>query len=173
MNHQAGLIAIFSDRDALYAALRELKSARLEVREVYSPSGQHGLDEALGWKRSPVRFFTLGGGIAGAASGFGLAAYSARQWNFIVGGRPVLAWIPFGVVGFEFTILLAVLFTVAGMLICCRLPQRVDHGRYDSRFSQDKFGILVACPGERREEAEVLLKETGAEEIHEHTIAQP
>ena len=37
-----------------------------------------------GMKPSPVRFFTLTGGILGVGSGFGLAVYTAAQWKFIV-----------------------------------------------------------------------------------------
>jgi len=172
MEQQTGLIAVFSDPDTLGAAVKELGQARLEVSTIYSPTGHHALGEAMGLKPSPVRSFTLIGGLLGTAAGFGLSAYTAAQWSFNVGGRPVFAWVPFVVVGFECTILLAVLFTVAGMLICSRLPQSAPPGHYDSRFTRDKFGILIACPCARRDEAEALLKRAGAEEIHEHRSAQ-
>jgi molybdopterin-containing oxidoreductase family membrane subunit len=125
------------------------------------------MSEALGLKPSPVRYFTLLGGIAGGISGLGLSAFAASQWHLITGGRPIFAWIPFVVVGFEFTILLAVLFTVAGMLITSRLPQRVIPNHYDSRFTRDKFGIIIHCPAGRYDEAKALLKGAGAEEVHE------
>ena len=172
MDQQTGLIAVFSDPDTLYTTIQELRQVRLEVSTVYAPAGHHALVKALGLKPSPVRFFTLIGGLAGAAAGFGLSAYTAAQWDFNVGGRPVFAWIPFVVVGFECAILLAVLFTVAGMLICSRLPQRVPPGHYDSRFTRDKFGLLIYCPAGRCDEAKALLKGAGAEEVHEqHPIA--
>lgn len=168
MEQQTALIAIFSDPHTLLTAVNELKQARLEVGTVYSPTGHQELGEALGLKPSPVRLFTLMGGIAGTVAGFSLSAYTASQWHLIVGGRPVLSWVPFVVVGFEFTILLAVLFTVAGLLICGRLPQPVIPGHYDSRFTRDKFGILMQCPPGRRDEVEALLRGNGAEEVHEY-----
>jgi molybdopterin-containing oxidoreductase family membrane subunit len=97
-----------------------------------------------------------------------LAVYAAVQWHLIAGGRPVVAWIPFVVVGFEFTILLGVLCTVAGMLLSCRLPRPITADHYDSRFTLDKFGIVISCAPERCDEATDLLKGAGAEEIHEH-----
>jgi molybdopterin-containing oxidoreductase family membrane subunit len=164
---QTTLTAVFSHFDKALAAVKALQQAQLEVVNVCSPSAHRDMSEALGLKPSPVRYFTLLGGIAGGISGLWLAVYAASQWQIGPGGRPVVAWIPFVVVGFEFTILLAVLCTVAGMLISCRLPRRTLPRWYDRRFTRDKFGLLIYCPAGRCDEAKALLKRAGAEEIHE------
>jgi hypothetical protein len=36
---------------------------------------------------------------------------------------------------------------------------------YDPRFSEDRFGILVACSKENVRKVEEILKSSGAEEI--------
>jgi len=114
-----------------------------------------------------VRYFTLCGGLLGAIGGVSLASYAHLQWSFITSGKPVLAWIPFVVIGFEFTILLGVLFTIAGLLINARLPRIRVPDAYDPRFSLDRFGILVSCREEEKESVSKLLREAGAEELRE------
>lgn len=167
MHQPTTITAIFSHVDAVLAAVKALKQARLEPVTVYSPAPHHELSRALQLKPSRVRLFTLLGGIAGGISGFSLAVYAAVQWHLISGGRPVVAWIPFVVVAFEFTILLGVLCTVTGMLLAARLPRLAIPDHYDRRFTLDKFGVVIRCDSERRDEAAGLLMGAGAEELHE------
>jgi hypothetical protein len=87
--------------------------------------------------------------------------------KFTVSGKPIVPWIPFVIVGFEFLILFGVLLSFAGMLIHSRLPQRALPAYYDPRFSDDRFGLLIVCRQDEREKIAGLLKEAGAEEIHD------
>lgn len=161
------LLGIFAHADALLAAISRLKESGGSIRTVFSPVPLHGLQEALKTRPSPVRYGTLLGAILGVLGGFSLAAYSNLQWEFITGGKPVLAWIPFVVVGFEFSILLGVLFTVGSMLIISRLPRFHLPGPYDPRFSVDRFGVLVDCREEEKEMFSSILRDSGAEEVRE------
>jgi len=70
-------------------------------------------------------------------------------------------------VGFEFTILLGIIFTLAGLLIQTRLPRVRIPNHYDPRFTQDRFGIVVSCGEAEREIVFKILKDAGAEEVHE------
>ncbi len=167
MASKAELLGIFAHADALLAAISRLKESGGHIRTVFSPVPLHGIQEALKTRPSPVRYCTLLGGTLGVVSGFSLAAYSNLQWEFITGGKPVLAWVPFVVVGFEFTILLGVLFTVASMLIISRLPRFCLPRSYDPRFSMDRFGVWVDCEGAEKELLSGILKDSGAEEVRE------
>jgi hypothetical protein len=145
-----GILGIFPYFDDLLKTLKDLKASGFSVRDVYSPFPRPEIRKALGQKPSPVRFFTLLGGSLGAAAGIGLASYAHLQWAFVTGGKPVLAWIPFVVVGFEFTILFGVLFTLGSFLLAGRMPNLRLPGHYDPRFSEDRFGVFVACAGGER-----------------------
>lgn len=165
---QLKLVGIFSYFDDLLSAIRAAKEKKLRIRTVYSPTPHHEIREALGVAGlSSVRVYTLAGGILGALSGVGLTLYTCAQWMFVVSGKPPLPAVPTVIVAFEFTILLAVLFTVAGLLINARLPRYKLPGEYDPRFSEDHFGVVVLCAESDRRNVEQILMESGAEEIHE------
>ena len=161
------LLGIFTHADAALAAISRLKESGGSIRTVFSPVPLHGIQEVLRVRPSPVRYCTLLGGILGVVSGFSLASYSNLKWGLITGGKPVLAWLPFVVVGFEFTILLGVLFTVVSMLIISRLPRFHLSGPYDPRFSVDRFGVLVDCARAEKELLSGILRDSGAEEVRE------
>ena len=71
------------------------------------------------------------------------------------------------VVGFEFTILFGVLFTLLSMLIYGRLPRFRLPKYYDPHFSVDRFGVLAEGEEENREKVIKMLQESGAEEVRE------
>ncbi len=96
-----------------------------------------------------IGWFTLAGGIIGFVAGFSLAIFTSVQWELIVGGKPVIALIPFVIVGFEGTILLAVFGNIIGLLTQMRIPSDKWLKHYDSRCSGDHFGVLASCePGQ-------------------------
>jgi hypothetical protein len=167
MSDTKPVMAIFAYLDDILGAIRSLRESRIEIMDVHSPLLSHEIIEALGVKRSPVRFFTLTGGILGIITGFSLAIYTAAQWHFIVSGKPPVPTIPYVIEGFEFCILLSVFFNLGGMLLLSRLPRRKLPAHYDLRITEDRFSMLLHCPEARLREIRHLLKEAGAEEIHD------
>jgi len=166
---EPALMGIFSYADDLLKALNGLEESRARFI-VYSPSNVAEIQDALKKGPSPVRYFTLFGGLFGLISGFALAVYTVLQWRFIVSGKPIIPWIPFVIVGFEFLILCGVLVSFIGLLLLCRLPQKKLPDHYDPRFSDDRFGLLIYYTHPERERISGLLKEAGAEEIREITL---
>lgn len=161
------LMGIFIYLDDLLRALQAVKGTGLDFT-VYAPSSSREIREALQQRPSPVRYYTLFGGLFGLVSGFSLAVYTVVQWRFVVSGKPIIPWIPFVIIGFEFLILFGVLSSFAGMLIHSRLPRLHLPAHYDPRFSNDHFGLLIYYPPSEREKIAGLLREAGAEEIHDH-----
>ena len=161
-----GMMGIFQDRESLLIAIKYLKQKKVKIDTLFSPFACHEVQEALGLKPSPIRYFTLAGGILGILAGFGLASYAHLEWKLITSGKPVLSWISFFVVAFEGCILGGVLATVIGMIV----KNRLFHFRlpkfYDSRFSQDRFGLFVSCHETEYDEVSKLLRTSGAGEVH-------
>lgn len=92
--------------------------------DVITPFPVHGLDDAMGLKRSKVPFFTFVGGTIGFCTGTFIVWYmNAFDYPLIVGGKPLFSPVfPFPVM-YELTILLASLSTIAGMFLLNGLPR--------------------------------------------------
>lgn len=157
------VMGLFANEEQAVAAITELKGSPWSLKRVHSPIPSHRIAEALKLKKSPVGFFTLCGGILGFVSGFALAAFTAARWDLIISGKPILAWIPFVIVGFEFTILFSVFGNVLGLLILARLPRLAGLKIYDPRCSGDHFGVLAACDVGQQQELLAFFQQRGAE----------
>jgi hypothetical protein len=168
MSGKPALMGIFSYLDDLLNALKAVKERDVKIDTVYSPIHRHEIIDALGLKQlSTVRFFTLAGGILGVLTGIGLVVYTSLQWKLIVGGKPVIPTVPTVIVAFEFCILFSILFNLLGWVIKSRMPKFSMPDHYDPRFTEDRFGVLVLCPEADQEEVTRILREAGAEEVHE------
>ena len=159
----SGVLAAFRHIDAALRAIGRLKEMGYRDITVYSPVPNHELIDAVGHKVSPVRLWTLLGGLTGVASGYALTLWMSGDWALVVGGKPIGSWIPYTVIAFELTILFGAGATILGVLFhswWSRTP-----APYDERFSNDHIGIFVPCGPERRSQVEQLLKTSGAEEV--------
>lgn len=145
MNPKRYVMGLFRNENQAAKAIKDLNSSPFRLQRVHSPIPSHKLSDELSLKKSKVGYFTLAGGILGFFTGFGLAIYTSVQWDLIVSGKPVVALIPFFIVGFEFTILFAVFGNVIGMLALTGLPRFKIPDTYDPRCSSTHFGILAAC----------------------------
>ncbi len=166
MARKQALLGIFSYQDDVVAAIEELRKQGIPVSEVYSPMRNEEIREALGEPiLGPGRFFTLTGAILGLFVGTLLAWYTEAQWHFIVGGKPPIGIIPVVIPAFEFFILIAVFFTLGGLLFMNRMPRMRLPAHYDKRFSQDRFGILIYYADAALERISRILESSGAEEV--------
>jgi hypothetical protein len=157
------VIGFYVEVDSLVSAVKALRGAH-EIRTI-SPVPLHQVDELLETRPSPVRRFTLAGGLVGFAAGWALTIGSAEHYPLIVGGKPLVSLTPFAVIAYICTILFGALFTVLGMLLNARLP-RIQVGRgYDPRLTGNRFGLQVICGQDEIEDTKRKLLTLGAEEV--------
>jgi len=157
------IMGLFLDEDRAVTATRGILSSPWALHKIHSPIPSHKLIDTLKIKKSRVGYFTLTGGIIGFFCGFLLSIFTATQWDLMVGGKPIVALIPFFIVGFEFTILFAVFGNVIGMLLLTRLPRYDNLKFYDGRCSGDHFGILASCKEDQEQALMQFFKENGGE----------
>lgn len=158
-------LGVFREVDAAVEAIEGLRAAGMTDLETYSPLPQHDLEHALHRPQSPVRLFTLVGGLTGAATGFALAIWTSLDWPLITGGKPIIALPAFVVIAFEMTILFGALSTVLGLFINARLGPPGKGLAYDPSFSAGSFGVLVDAPGGKGGEARRILEAAGAADV--------
>ena len=161
------VVGVFAYLDDTVAAVRELKARGVSQVTVYSPVPRHELDDVLARPESPVRRFTLLGGLSGVAFGFFYAIATSLDWPLIVGGKPIVSLPPFVVIGFETTILLGALATVLGMFLNAGLPRLGRAPGYDPRFSDDRFGVVAFGGPALLATAREVLGASGAEEVRD------
>lgn len=165
-SHRTAALAIFSDAGKLLHALDFVKNNSVFPIEVYSPLRLSQVEDLLKLEKSPVRFWTLGGALTGLTGGFALAIGSALVNQLIVGGKHPVSIIPYCIVGFEGLILFGALGNLIGLIIHARLGRHSLPLGYDPRFSQDRFGLLVACTPEQTAAVQTILTAMEPEEIH-------
>jgi hypothetical protein len=163
----AGTLAVFDAVDTAARAIERLRAAKLRGIQVFSPMPSHDLEHALHAGESPVRIYTLVGGLTGCATGFALATWTSMNWPLVTGGKPIISIPAWVIIAFELTILFGALSTVLGLFITMRLPNRNLMQVYDPRFSQDHFGVLITPPAGREQEVRQILEESGATEVRE------
>jgi len=161
------VVGVFAHVDTTVRALEDLRSKGYHDLTVYTPVPVHEIENVLerGRPVSPVRLFTLLGGLTGTISGFLLTMWSSLQWNLIVGGKAPMSVPPYVIIAFELTILFGGVATLIGLVTLGRLPRFKPTAAYDPRFSCDRFGVAVHCAPDRSASVRQILQSAGAEEV--------
>lgn len=147
MSKQYGYLALFDTAPEIYHAAISVREAGFRKWDVLTPFPVHGMDGAMGLKRSKVPVFTLIGGVIGFFTGMFIAWFMGQyDYPLIVGGKPFFSPIfPFPV-AYELTILLAAFGTLGGMFITNRLPMHYHPVMNYEKFrhlTDDKFAVVI------------------------------
>ena len=164
------VVGIFDDEDILLHAVENIREKGLKIHEVYSPFPVHGLDDALGYKRSrlPIAAFMFG------ATGTSLALLMqiwmlGYDWPMIIGGKNHASLPPFIPVTFELTVLLAAFGMVGTFFIASDMKPYKWPRQFDLRSTDDKHVMAVDLAANKMSKDEIasLLKSNGASEVNE------
>jgi hypothetical protein len=162
------LVATFTDADSLLRAVTPVRNEKFRIHDVYAPYPIHGLDEAMGIRRTKLPLVTLLVGLMGLTFAITFQFYTTvLDWPMNVGGKPdnsTLAFIP---ITFELTILAAGMATAKLFLARSRLFPGAPARLAAPRVTDDRFAIALrwrTSPFDTGE-ARRLLRESGAVEI--------
>lgn len=164
MKGNKAVVGVFTYVDDVISAIKRVKDANLDYK-VYSPVPNHELEHLTLPGKSPVRFVTGFGALAGITFGFFLAIWCSMDYPLRVSAKDIVSVPGFVVIGYECTILLGGIFTLLALLHFCRIPDIFRKVGYDPRFSDDKFGLVVGCERDDLESVQSVLVESGAEEV--------
>jgi hypothetical protein len=142
-----GVLAEFATAADVYHACERVRDAGYTRWDAHTPFPVHGLDKAMGLKRSPLPWIVLVMGLTGAGLGFLLQWWvHAKAYPLVIGGKPYVAWPAYIPVTFELGVLFAAAGAVFGMLGLNRLPMH-HHPLFKSkifeRVSDDTFFISI------------------------------
>ena len=166
-----GLMACFETPGAVMRAAEKVRDEGFRHWDVISPFPIHGMNEAMGIRRSKVPVFTLLGGATGFFGGMLMIWYmNAYDYPIAVGGKPMFSPMYAFPVSYELTILLAAFGAIIGMFILNRLPMHyhpaMKHDAVD-RASNDRFYIIIESSDPRFDEktTAALLERIGGSGI--------
>ncbi len=171
MSRKYGVIALFDTAADIYHAAEQVRDAGYQRWDALTPFPVHGLDAAMGLRRSKVPIFTFVGGFVGFWTGMFIAWYmGAYDYPLVVGGMPYFSPVfPFPV-AYELTILLAAFGAFFGQFITNRLPMHhhpvMNYEKFAS-ITDDRFAIVIESqdPIYDESETEALLRELGGKEV--------
>jgi molybdopterin-containing oxidoreductase family membrane subunit len=158
-----GIVGIFLSASSLLDAVAQLRNRGFKNFEAFSPVRLNQLSRLMGFGPSPVRYWTLAGGLFGICFGYGLAIFASWRNHLIVGGKHPLALIPYSIIAFEMCVLFGSIVNLIGMVINARLLKTTVRG-YDPRFVQNRFGIFLPCSSNEYSGSAELLRSLGAHE---------
>jgi len=168
-----GLIASFTTTPAVYQAAQKVRDAGYRNWDCITPFPVHGLDQAMGLKRSVVPRISLIGGLTGFCTGMSLIFYTdGFDYRLLVGGKPFFSPMFAFPVSYELTILFTAFATIIGMFILNGLPMHYHPVlKYDKvvRGMTDTFFIVIEARDPRFNLANTraLLEQAGGQDIKE------
>jgi len=173
MKKNYGIVAAFDSTPALYHACEQVRDAGYSRWDSLTSFPIHGLDAAMGLRRSKVPRFSLAGGITGFCTGMSLIWWTgAYEYPLVVGGKPYFSPMFAFPISYELTILFTAFATIIGMFILNKLPMHyhpVLKAPGFVRAMDDRFYIVIeaADPKFNAAQTRALLEKAGGKDIVE------
>ncbi len=163
---------IFENPDMFLETVGKIHSSGAKIIDCYSPFPIHGIEKAMGLKRSLLPLGAFMCGCVGFTLAFTMQYYMMRvDWPIIIGGKPTVG-VSYMPVLFE----MSVLFTAYGIAILFFIRNKMLHGklpseRIDMRQTDDRMIVAIATDGENDNKTEInnWLYNGGAVEVKERT----
>jgi len=182
MANTHALLAKFDTPADIMHAAEKVRDAGFKRWDVLTPFPIHGLDPAMGLKRSFVPRFTIVGGTIGLITGMSMIFFTGASnidlgilsegYQLIVGGKPMFSPMFAFPVAYELTILFSAFASIGGMFIVNKLPMHYHSAlKYDkiNELTDDKFALYIEStdPQFNDEKTRSFLEELKPTEISE------
>ena len=147
INKPAGMLAEFNDPAELLAAARKMKDGGYKKYDCHSPFPVHGMDGAMGMKRSPLGYIVFAVAAVALIGGFALQWWtSSVDYKIVISGKPFFSYQAYGPVAFAIMVLSSAFVSLLGMLALNKLPM-LFHPLFSSksfeRAMDDGFFVSV------------------------------
>ncbi|MGL5892122.1 MAG: DUF3341 domain-containing protein [Bacteroidia bacterium] len=162
---------IWGDEELLMNGAKQMRDARIKVKEVFSPFPIHGIDPVIGLPRTRLAICAFIYGLTGTSLAILMTWYMmVSDWPTDIGGKPsfyyFMNWPAFIPVTFELTVFCA----GHGMAITYLLRNWTLPGVHeknpDPRTTDDKFMMVIEAKEDKAAEIVSMMRASGAEEVN-------
>lgn len=169
MSEKYLVVGHFKDSHSAVKAVKKLREAGYKDVRGYSPFPDHDFEDELykGKRRSPVRMFTLLGGLTGCLGAFLMTSWMSIDYPIRTSAKPLISIPAFVVVAFECTILLGAIFTLLSMGHFSKVPNlfTIFGGEpgFKPNFTSGTFGVVVDSSKDSCDSIEGVMANSGAQ----------
>ena len=161
--------ALYDDDDVLLAAVKDIRSEKHHIEEVYTPFPVHGLDKVLGLADTRISIMAFIYGCIGFCVSIWMMNYiMIEDWPQNIGGKPSFSYLEnmpaFVPIMFELTIFFAAHLMVITFYLRSKLWPFKEAENPNPLTTDDKFLVEIEIH-DNEKELKTLLEKTGAIEI--------
>ena len=166
-----GIMGEFETPGAVYHAAEKFRDSGYTRWDVHTPFPIHGLEEAMGIRRTVLPMLVAVVGLTGAGLGFLMEWWmSVHGYALVTQGKPYNSWQAFIPITFECGILFAAFTSLIGMLALNGLPRWNHPLMKKERFlssSDDKLFVCIEAADRNfhPDRTRALLEAAGATSI--------
>ena len=166
-----GIIARFDTTSDLLHAAEKIRDAGFKDFDCHSPFPVHGLDDAMGLKRTTLGYLIGAMGMTGALFGFGLQTWiHLIEYPMNISGKPFFAYPAYAIITFELMVLFSAFGAVFGMMYYNRIPRLHHPVFYSEKFSavtSDAFYVSIESSDPKYDDKKTndFLKKIGGKDI--------
>lgn len=171
MSQTHGVLARFANPAELIKAAEKVRDAGYQAYDCHSPFPIHGMDAAMGLKRSKIGYIVGAMTVFGAAAGLGLQGWASTDaYRLIISGKPYFSWQAFIIITFALFVLFGAFGAFFGMFHLNRLPRLHHPLFYSEQFKQvttDAFFVSIESSDEKFDEhaTKQFLEDIGGTDI--------
>jgi hypothetical protein len=149
VNHEKPvmMLAEFKNPAELLEAAEKIRDAGYKKFDCHSPFPIHGMDDAMGLKRSPLGWMVGAVAFVALLSGFTLEWWTSTiDYPLVISGKPFFSYQAYGPVAFAIMVLSSAFTALLGMMALNKLPMWY-HRFFDSgktaKISNDGFVVSI------------------------------
>ena len=144
-----GLLARFESPEDLMKAAVKVRDKGFQKFDCHTPYPVHGMDDAMGLKRSILGYIVGVGAVGGATVGMLLQWYVSNvDYPIVISGKPLFSWQAYMIITFVLMVLGGALSSLLGMFHLNRMPT-FSHPLFNSKIfekaTDDYFFISIEC----------------------------
>lgn len=162
------IYGLYADDDDMMKGVHSFREKGIEISEVYTPFPVHGLDKALGLRKTRISDAAFCYAVYGVTIGVLLSWYTMNHdWPQNIGGKPAFSWAEnmpaFVVPMFELMVFSAAHMMSLTFFVRNKMYPMAPAQNPDPRTTDDKF--LIEIKSDNLEAVKQVFIETGVEEI--------